>query len=131
MTNQMPLKINNEIYAAGRLVMASYYVQFYNFDPLVSNRFIVARMIGMDMVDEFQGMGCIIASGLSLNMLAYSLIDTGVLSFHNDMNIDSLTHRFPYPCNMFATEYVTIKTSLGTNTWDGSGKGKSNTLLEY
>ena len=32
---------------------------------------------------------------------------------------------------MFATDYVHVQTSLNTNSWDCTGKGKSNTLLEY
>lgn len=88
-------------------------------------------MFGFDMSDNTGGFGMFINSETSLMPLAYQLIALPTVGFHSDLNLTTVTQRFPYPCNMFATEYVTIKTSLNTNTWDANGKGKSNILLEY
>jgi hypothetical protein len=48
----MPLKIKGVTYAAGRLLMTNYQVICHTYDMIESNRFIIGRMLGLDMFDK-------------------------------------------------------------------------------
>lgn len=87
-------------------------------------------MLGLDMASS-STVGCVLNSQTSIVPLAFKEVEQDEEYWHNEVDISAVYTNLPYTCNMFATDYVTISTSLNTNTWDCNGKGKSNVLLEY